>query len=107
MYKLIEIESGFDFKTYSFRSGEKLCSHLVDGKLTVVFGTSVPRCCVHKCYMFKDEATMKTYFEIFEKAMNTTKSIHFVADLFEKLHSKHFAIFNFSDNQNKLSNDTY
>lgn len=107
MYKLIEIEKGFEYKTYSFATEEKLCEHLLSGKLCVVFGLKIPNCFANKCYLFRKESTLLTYYDIFIHALDTDKSIDFICDLFEKLHSNNFMIFNFSDNQKSVINDTY
>ena len=107
MYKLVEIEEGFKYKEYSFSSEEKLCEHLLSGKLCVVFGLKIPHCFANKCYLFRKENVLLTYYDIFIHALNTDKSMGFICDLFEKLHSNNFMIFNFSDNQKSVNNDTY
>jgi len=107
MYRLIEIEDVNKYTTHTFATEEKLCEHLMSGKMCVVFGLKIPHCFADKCYLFRKPEVLNTYYDIFESAINTNKPLEFVCDLFEKLHSNNFMIFNFSDNQKKVFNDTY
>jgi hypothetical protein len=107
MYRLVEIEDVNNFKTYTFSSEEKFCNHLMNGKMCVVFSLNMPHCFINKCYLFRKPEVLNTYYDIFISALNTDKSLEFVCDLFEKLHSNNFMIFNFSENQKKASNNTY
>lgn len=107
MYKLVEIDKGFKYRIHSFSSEADLCQHLIEGNLCIVFSTTIPKCFVNKCYLFNKESLLITYFDVFTHALNTDKSIDFICKLFENLHSNNFIIFNFSDNQKRVYNDTY
>ena len=107
MYRLVEIDTLNKYKTYTFTSDEKFCKHLMTGKICIVFSLDMPHCFVDKCYLFRKSEVLNTYYDTFVSALNTDKSLEFICDLFEKLHSNNFMIFNFSENQKKVENDTY